>query len=298
MYEGFRETNQIENDGWIEKYSNKYDRSFWKNELTGEKSWHSPYYQRPITLSVGKGHHPESDIEREGERDKGTKKGKEGIRSNGKAGRRFRGDSNEEEKDILKDRGLSEHFYDQNAIRLNNSNQNYSGNSSDNRYQDNWTNNDIKDDDDVNGIMKNMSDKPLVNINKNDININKKDINSKKGAIESEWESHISRKHNRIYYRNKLTNETTWSIHIKSPGSTVPERTILGNTHCKSWITQEQISTTMFIWLKICIHIDVCMYYVCIYMHINTLTYACIYIYVYIYAYIYIYMYVYRYLHV
>lgn len=251
MYEGFRETTQIENDSWIEKYSNKYDRSFWKNELTGEKSWHSPYHQRPITLSVGKGHHPESDIEREGERIKGTKKCKEGIRRNGKSRSRFQGDSNGEEKDFLREGGLSEHSYDHNAIRLNNPNKNYSENSSDKRYQDNWTDNDIKDDDDVNGFMKKVSDKPLVDSNKNDLDISKNDINIKKGAIESEWESHISRKHNRIYYRNKLTDETTWSIHIESPVVTVPERTVLGNTHSKSRITQEQISTNMFICLKI-----------------------------------------------
>jgi hypothetical protein len=123
-------------DGWIEKYSKKYDRSFWKNRLTGEKSWHFPQ------LSTSE------------------------------------------------------------QICLNNT-------LTDGRSQDNWTKN--------KGINDNISIKSPKNIIEN--------------ARENEWESHISRKHNRIYYRNKLTNETTWTIPIEGP-----ENIVKGNIHYDSWI--------------------------------------------------------------
>lgn len=143
MSEEREDMGQTVIDGWIEKYSKKYDRSFWKNRLTGEKSWHFPQ------LSA------------------------------------------------------SEQIY------LNNT-------PSDDRSQDNGTKN--------KGISEIISIRPPINIIEN--------------ARENEWESHISRKHNRIYYRNKITNETTWTVPIESP-----EKTVTGDIHYDSWIIHRPIST-------------------------------------------------------
>lgn len=234
---------ETEIDGWIEKYSKKYHRSFWKKRLTGEKSWHHPESTETRAIERNEGSRIASKIVELKAGDvgsgwKGERKsqGRGDVREEGLSGysyddnetrssnsRQVSSNSDDKRKDEGGDDG-SEGFTSSYALRIDNIKQlgyngkadtklNSSKNSynndalSDNRYNDHRTKNmNINDYEKNNDEIETFSFKPLIDISKND--------------TESEWESHISRKHNRIYYRNKLTNETSWSIPVKSPRST------------------------------------------------------------------------------
>lgn len=66
-----RNNHTMKSGEWIEKFSKKYKRSFWKNKITGEKTWYTPeenemFEEREIIRSdEKKGEEEDDDIKRE-----------------------------------------------------------------------------------------------------------------------------------------------------------------------------------------------------------------------------------------
>ena len=171
--------------GWTEKYSSKYERTFWKNIITGEKVWDKP---RPVA-TIAPGQPSNSIVHRDAPTEVGipTQRGNtDTVKVSHKAIK---------DEKLSKDRShrhktLGENVANQNSLASTEANDVQSQNVSSNKES-------------LSSSAQKRSPNNTSRTSKTPLQSNM--IN------DPDWVAHHSRTYNRIYWKNKITHKSSWS---------------------------------------------------------------------------------------